>query len=560
MTQQLPDQMPDEPPVPPPSRPAALGWRAMGRWTWAQLTSMRTALGLLFLLALAAVPGSFIPQQSVSEIKVTDFAAAHPTLDKLYRPLGLYHVYTSAWFSAIYLLLFISLIGCLVPRVATYWRLVRARPPRIPAHMERLPVSAQIPVTDSDQVLHDAESWLRRSHYRVERREDGAGVGLSAERGYLRELGNLVFHFSMLVVLAGVAVNGLWGYKGTSTVVVGGGFSNTITQYDELHPGSLVNTGRLTPFTLLLKSFDVTFETGPVQTGAARSFDAVVEVNADGTTTTHDLRVNHPLDIDGTRVHLLGQGYAADITVRDGNGNVASSGPVLFQPLDSNYRSAGVIKVPDARPRQLAFEGYFLPTAVLTTLGPASAFPDALSPELILNAWSGAPSKETGVPQNVYTLDKTSLTQITRNGQIVNIGLKPGETYTLPDGQGTITFNGWTRWARIQVSRQPGLWITVGAIGVAVTGLCFSLFIRPRRLWIRVRRGADATMLAEVAGLDRADARTGLADDVRGLAAASGVEPATIDLQTRSWGTTSGVTDAGLRVESTKEEVGGEAR
>lgn len=36
------------------------------RWAWAQLTSMRTALFLLFLLALAAIPGSMVPQRSVS--------------------------------------------------------------------------------------------------------------------------------------------------------------------------------------------------------------------------------------------------------------------------------------------------------------------------------------------------------------------------------------------------------------------------------------------------------------------------------------------------------------
>lgn len=521
----------------------ALGWAAMVRWTWAQLTSMRTALALLFLLALAAIPGSFIPQQSTAEITVQDFATAHPLLNKVYRPLGMYHVYTSPWFSAIYILLFISLIGCIIPRIATFVRQLRGRPPRVPAHLDRLPASALVELDgdDAEEVLGRAESWLRRSHFRVVRRDAAAGAGLSAERGYLRELGNLVFHVSILFVLAGVAVTNLWGYKGDASVVVGEGFSNTLTQYDDMHTGALVNTDRLNPFTLLLKSFIVKFETGPVQTGAAREFDATVDVTADGKTTTRALEVNHPLEIDGTKVHLLGHGYAIHVTVRDGNGNIAYSGPVLFQPVNSNYRSLGVIKVPDARPERLAFEGFFLPSAAINPqTGPYSFFPDAWNPEVFLNAWYGKPAKETGIPENVYTLDKDGLTQVSKDGAVVSMALKPGQSYTLPNHLGSITFDGWSRWAHLQISRTPGLWLTVGSIGVAVAGLCLSLFIRPRRVWIRVSRRQDGTMQAEVGGLDRADARTGLEADVQHLAAAaSGREASSIEVRTRTWGAAS---------------------
>jgi len=49
--------------APPPRPPRGGGLTIAGwlRWGWRQLTSMRTALILLFLLALAAVPGSIIP-------------------------------------------------------------------------------------------------------------------------------------------------------------------------------------------------------------------------------------------------------------------------------------------------------------------------------------------------------------------------------------------------------------------------------------------------------------------------------------------------------------------
>lgn len=507
------------------------------RWVWTQITSMRTALLLLFLLALTAIPGSFIPQQNITPIRVSDFAKAHPLLDRIYRPLGFYHVYTSPWFSAVYMLLFVSLIGCIVPRVGVYLRALRTPPPRMPRRLDRLPESASIAFAGREEAVESASAWLRAHHFRVARRDEGDVLGLSAERGYLREFGNLVFHISAIVVLVGVAVTNLYGYKGTSTVVTGQGFSNTITQYDQMHAGPLVNVDRLHPFTLLLKKFVVQFETGPVQTGAARKFDATIGVTADGKTVTDDLQVNHPLTIDGTKVHLLSEGYAINVTVRDGQGNVAYSGPVVFQPVDPNFRSLGVIKVPDARPQRLAFQGFFLPTAVIDAQqGPHSVFPDALNPELFLNVWAGPPAKETGIPENVFTLNTTGLTQLKNGKDLLRIELAPGSSYTLPNHLGTITFNGWSRWAQLQISRQPGLWITVGAIGVAVLGLCLSLFMRPRRLWIRLKPQPDGTMLAEAGGLDRADARTGLNDDVRQLvAAATGCAPDEVQVRSRGW-------------------------
>src|SRR5699024_6187993 len=133
--------------------------------------------------------------------------------------------------------------------------------------------------------------------------------------------------------------------------------------------------------------------TGEVQRGAARVFDANVTVtDADGERATL-MTVNEPLiTAGGTQVNLQAHGYAPIFTVTDGNGDVAFSGPVVFLPQDGNFSSVGVIKVPDARPQRLAFEAWFLPTAVLNEQGPHSVFPDALNPEVYLNVWQGEPA------------------------------------------------------------------------------------------------------------------------------------------------------------------------
>jgi cytochrome c biogenesis protein len=543
-----------EQPGPPDEGAPALGFGGAVRFAWTQLTSMRTALVLLFALAVAAVPGSLVPQEKVSPFRVQEFIQTHPFLGPLYDKVGLFHVYTSPWFSAIYLLLFVSLVGCIIPRVGVYARALRSQPPRTPRNLSRLPAYDSFEVTGepgegAPDVLARAAAELKRQRYRVVVTEDS----VSAERGYLREAGNLVFHISLLVLLLGVAIGALFGFRGTAVVINGQGFSNNLTQYDDISAGAAFKDTSLVPFTVVVKDFQAKFETGAVQRGAARLFEAQVEVtDAPGDQpVAQKLEVNHPLSVDGTTVHLIGHGYAPRVTVRDGDGNVAFSGPVVFLPQDGNFTSAGVVKAPDGRPNRLAFEGFFTPTAA-TGQGPTSVFPDALIPKLYLNAWTGPPKVETGKPENVYSLDTTGMTQLNNaDGSPVTMRLGPGEVYDLPDGQGSITMDGWVRWVKLQIGNAPWAPLSLAAIGFAVLGLCLSLFVRPRRVWVRLRSDTgrlrsdagrlrsdagrvaaadqavgDRTTLVEVAGLDRADARAGLDDDIRELAAhLSGAHP-----------------------------------
>ena len=485
------------------------------RWSWRQLTSMRTALLLLFAATLAAIPGSIVPQRSISPVGVSDYLAQHPRIGPIYDAIGMFDVYSSVWFSAIYLLLLISLIGCIIPRVLVYAKAMRQPPTLTPRNLARMPEHRSATVALGQAALLDrAEAELRRRRFRVVRRADS----VSAERGYLREAGNLVFHLSLIVVLAGVAIGSLAGYKGSAVVVVGQGFSNNLTQYDDITAGGRFTSTNLRPFSLIVNSFDAEFETGPVQTGAARVFSADLSVVDEPGATPREvtLEVNQPLTVGGTTVHLIGHGYAPKVTVRDGDGNVAFSGPVPFLPQDGNFSSAGAIKAVDARPERLAFQGFFLPTAVVDDQGPRSIFPGPINPEVFLNAWYGPPKVETGQPENVYSLDVTGLTQAqTKDGEAVRFRLKPGEVFDLPEGRGSVTMDGWDRWVKLQVAHQPGLVLTLIGVGFAVTGLCFSLFIRPRRLWVRASSEEAGECVLEVAGLDRADSRTGLDDEVQ---------------------------------------------
>jgi cytochrome c biogenesis protein len=501
---------------------APLAPREFARWAWRQLTSMRTALILLFLLALAAVPGSVVPQESVNSVAAAQWREKHDTLAPIYERLGLFSVYDSVWFSAIYLLLMISLVGCILPRTRVYWKALRARPPAAPRNLARLPQHREFRTDASpEEVLDRARTALRG--YRVVAADDsvagrGAERSLSAERGKLREAGNLLFHLSVLIVLVGFAGGSLFGFKGGVIVVTGNSFANSLSQYDDFRPGALFSPDDLAPFDFTVTDFDVTFITEGRETGMAHKFSAGLDYRTSPTADVRHTRisVNHPLSIDGTKVYLISHGYAPHITVRDATGQIAYSGPVVFLPEDNTFRSFGVVKVPDAEgpdgPVQLGFEGELYPTYAFTdATGPFSAFPDAKNPVLSMLAYQGDLGLDGGVPQSVYALDKDDLLPIRKaDGKPLRLDLALDRTVQLPDDLGSVTFDGMSRFVKLQVSHSPGDWVALSGVVLALLGLLGSLFIRPRRVWVRVRRedgpedgGGTGRTLVEVAGLDR---------------------------------------------------------
>ncbi|MFF4516765.1 cytochrome c biogenesis protein ResB [Streptomyces mirabilis] len=501
--------------------PGALGWLTWtgrevvgwARWFWRQLTSMRVALILLFLLSLGAIPGSLIPQSGTDAQKVADFKDAHSILGSVYDKLGLFHVYSSVWFSAIYILLFVSLIGCIVPRTWQFVGQLRGRPPGAPKRLNRLPAYATWRTgAEPEQVREAALKILKQRRFRAHIEKDA----VAAEKGYLRETGNLLFHIALIVMLVAFAWGQLFKSEGNKLIVEGDGFSNTISQYDDFKSGNLFSTDDLTPFSFNLKKFTGTYErTGPNK-GTPRTYQADItySIGAYGKAKKTTVKVNEPLKIGDSKVYLTAHGYAPVVTVRDGKGNVVYHDAVPMLPLDPNVTSQGAIKVMDGyknaqgTSEQLGFSAFFVPTFAGAGKGDMfSQFPALDFPVLALSGFHGSLGVDAGIPQNVYQLDTSKMKQFKdAKGNIVKARLLPGETMKLPNGAGSITFDkGIKEWANFQVTQQPGSdWALVGAF-TAIFGLAGSLFIQRRRVWVRAATGADGVTVVEMAGLGRSE-------------------------------------------------------
>ena len=485
------------------------------RWGWRQLTSMRTALILLFLLAVGSVPGSLLPQDGTNPAAVSQYYAAHPSLAPILARLSLFNVFGAPWFAAIYLLLFLSLVGCVLPRTLRLAGSARQPPPRAPRHVDRLPMSVSYRTALAPEAaLESAAAVLSGRRFRMR-----AGEGwVAAEKGYLREAGNLLFHIALLGVLVSIGLGGLYGYKADRLLVEGTSFSNTVTALDEFHPGRLVSPGDLQPFTLTLDRFSAAYVMSGAEFGQPASFNAAISYSAapGGPARPDTLSVNHPLNVDGVRVFLIGHGYAPEFRVTDGTGHVVFEGAVPFIPVEtSGLTSEGAVKVPDAEPQQLGFVGVFLPTTVDVGGRLESEFPAPLKP-------AGEPGLVRGEPRH-------------ERGSAA-VGVLAGHRGTAPAGDraaaagrrpvdeasrwpGDAHLPGYRQWISLAITYDPGQ-LPALVSGIAVlAGLLLSFMIRRRRVFVRARPVMRARPSSISAGSARSDAAGGFEDEFSGLAA-----------------------------------------
>ena len=466
---------------------------------------MGTALVLLFLVALAAVPGALLPQRSLNTTKVDAYIAQHSVIGPWLDRLQFFDVFSSFWFTAIYVLLFVSLVGCLTPRMIEHARTLRAIPVPAPRNLARLPKHAEAVLVGTPETPEAIAATMagRLRGWRTVIRSgtsDGSGAGaeLSAEKGYLREFGNLVFHFSLLGLLVAVAAGKMFGYEGNVIVIADGGpgfCSASPAAFDSFRAGNTVDGTSLYPMCVRVNDFQAEY----LPSGQARSFAANIDYQA-GADLDNDgwrpyrLEVNHPLRVGGDRVYLQGHGYAPTFTVTFPDGQVRSQ-TVQWRPEDPlTLLSSGVVRIdppggtyPDAderRKQQIAVQGLLAPTEQLDGTLLSSSFPALNDPAVAIDIYRGDTGLDSGRPQSLFTLDPRLIDQ-GRLKKLDRVNLRAGEQVRLDDGT-IVRFDRATPFVNLQVSHDPGqLWVLVFALTM-MAGLLVSLVIRRRRIWVRL--------------------------------------------------------------------------
>ena len=497
-------------------------------WNW--LTSMRTALALLFLLAIAAIPGALLPQRSLNESNVIEYIENNGKLAEFYDKIQLFDVFSSTWFTAIYVLLLISLVGCILPRSWEHYKAMRAPVVRAPRNLARLAHNGEGLVEKrEEEVEKDARKLLKGwkiTEYSAE--EDRAGVrSIAAEKGYTRELFNLIFHLGIVGMIVTAGLGRLFYYEGHVIVVTDGEqnqqnsvFCNTATaNYDSFRAGANFDGTGLTTFCFEAHDFSADY----LANGQAEMFRSNISYavgddiqNDPETWEDYELRVNHPLRIEGDRVYLQGHGFAPTFTVTWPNGETRTQ-TVQWRPDDPTFfLSSGVVRFdppagmyPDLyerRQNQLAIQGLFAPTAqwegdnneLLT-----SSYPAMRDPAVAIDIYRGDNGLDTGIGQSLFSLDSTLMHSGVLQ-KIERVNLQVGDTVTLDDGT-TVSFDGASEFANYQISRDPTQnWVLVTTV-ISLVSLVGSLMIRRRRIWVRFYPQENGTTRVETGGLARTD-------------------------------------------------------
>ncbi|WP_062983736.1 cytochrome c biogenesis protein ResB [Nocardia anaemiae] len=508
----------------PKQSPVGRAW-ALVRNAWRGLTSMRTALVLLFLLALGAIPGALLPQRNLNEGKVDQYIADRPTLGPWMDRFQLFDVFSSFWFTAIYALLFISLVGCILPRCLDHYRALRTPPVRVPRNLSRLPHHYAETIDGTpDAVLEHARKELRGWRTEVREGTREGEITLSAEKGYTRELGNLVFHLALVGLLVAIAVGKLFGYEGSVIVIAnnGPGFCTTSPAvFDSFKAGNINDGTGMAPLCVRVKDFKADY----LQNGQAEMFTSDIEYQAGGdlqsdTWRDAQIQVNHPLRVSGDRLYLQGHGYAPTFTVTFPNGRTRTE-TVQWRPDNAQtFLSSGVLRIDppggmyatdeERRKNQIAIEGLFAPTALLHGSLLTSSFPTMNDPAVAVDIYRGDTGLDTGKPQSLFALDPEQVKQ-GRLTKEARVNLRPGESATLPNGT-KVTFDGAQEFVNLQVSHDPAQqWVLVSALAM-MAGLLVSLLVKRRRIWIRGYPADDEAgtvdqrrTVVEMGGLARTD-------------------------------------------------------
>ncbi|WP_067543147.1 cytochrome c biogenesis protein ResB [Nocardia crassostreae] len=497
---------------------------AVLRNTWRGLTSMRTALMLLFLLALAAIPGALLPQRSLNQSKVDEYIRNRPTLGPWMDRFELFDVFSSFWFTAVYVLLFVSLVGCILPRCYDHYKALRTPPVKAPRNLSRLPHHySGADAASADEVVERARKELRGWRTVVQPSARDGEVTLSAEKGYTREAGNLVFHLALVGLLAAVAAGKLFGYEGNVVVIAndGPGFCTTSpAAFDSFRVGNVNDGTGLTPLCVRVKNFKADY----LPNGQAEMFtsDIAYQSGADLASDTWQdttIKVNHPLRVAGDRIYLQGHGFAPKFTVTFPDGQTRTEA-IQWRPDDATtFLSSGVLRIDppggmypnedERRKHQIAIQGLFAPTALLHGSLLTSAFPSMTDPAVAVDIYVGDTGLDTGRAQSLFSLDPEMIKQ----GRLVKeqrVNLKPGESASLSDGT-KVTFDGAEEFVNLQVSHDPAQqWVLISALTM-MAGLLVSLLVKRRRIWLRaypdpgVAADGKRRTVVEMGGLARTD-------------------------------------------------------
>ena len=401
------------------------------------------AVCLLLVWGLMTLAGVIVVQGKDPAVY---FEAYAPALARLILRLHVDNIYHTPYYVGIIGLILLSLAVC------TFKRVIPARLPALrPVLIEKIPLNATIGVRgDETSVRARVEEFFRKRGWQVRKREFGGTEWTFADKHNWARRGVLVAHIGFTIIAAGTSVYWAKGFAGDSALVVG-------------------ETMNVPHRQATLRLNDFHYKIQPIMTKSGMVYQPIDYVSnvtvagKDGVPKNETIRVNHPIDIDGSLFYQASYGFGVHFLVtHSGTRDAALSG--------KTYLTGDSFTLPGSQ-RQIQLT-QFVPT---------------------VDRQTGQPSSDPRVNDPAVALD------VTENGQSVGAALVPLKTWIDVGNGWRVTPQSYSLVSGLQYRYDPGVALVgIGAF-VLLAGLVISFYFLPARLYVRVDRAAERSWVVGLA-------------------------------------------------------------
>jgi cytochrome c biogenesis protein len=444
----------------------------------ALLANVQFAMVQIAAIALVASVGVALKQlPDYALLSASDYTLEMGKLRAIYEPtlgpltdlferLGFFRIFTAPWFSALLLLLTVSIVVCTLDRLPKIRAVTaRSRVEQPSAFFDAsLPGRGEIALTSAigaQQVDNAAERVAREMRAAgwdaqfVTDPENTSGRIIHGDKFRRSYRFTLVMHTGLVLLLIGAALSGILGY--TQGILLTSGEALPVGKIGSESGLVIQNRGFSAPRT---------------ETGAFADFATDLAVYRGGVEVAQQIvRVNTPLMYDGWSFHQNFFGPSAALEITSATGDLLWSGE---SPFTATAEGA--------------------PYATLPIPGSSAGI------ELLLQRDAAGVAAVLVIASEPISEESTGSAGSSELRTLFASVLAPGETASAPGANFSVRLNSLSSYTGIIARRDPAALIVWLAAALIMVGLTLTLR-RPRaRLWIRIRPSqphADAALLLE---------------------------------------------------------------
>ena len=431
---------------------------------WNFFASVKLAIVLLITISLTSIIGTVIEQQAAPEenIKVISRLFGEsiaPTLYNIFLKMGFMDMYHSWWFVALLLLFCCNLIICSFDRLPRILKIIRE--PMVPIKDESfkgVAIKRELRLKGNlIKVSNETAHVLKSFRYNFAEIKEGKNIQFLTQKGRYSRLGVYITHFSILLILTGALIGGLFGFKGFLNLPEG---ETSTVAYSR--NGNPIPLG----FAIRCNSFDVEYYKNMDMPKAYKSDLSIIVDGKEVERKT--IVVNDPLTYNGITFYQSSYGMVP-----------GADGKFILKVVSKN----GIEKVYDNLKLGDSFDipGTSMSAKILD-----------FSPALAINDKTGKPYTYSDELVNpaiyIGVYDKGAEKY---RGWILK---RYPETSNLPEGHKIEFVDYWgVKYTGLQVRNDPGVWVVyIGCITITL-GLIIAFFINHKRLWVRLSEEGGST-------------------------------------------------------------------